>query len=49
MLVDALETAEETRRVSLTAFTMGYHTRLGASSDVLSLGADEIRLILEMV
>jgi hypothetical protein len=49
MLVEALKNAEETRMVALTAFAMGNHMRLGASSTVFGLGADEIRLILDHV
>ena len=49
MLVEALRNAEETRMVALTAFAMGNHMRLGASSTVFGMGADEIRLILDHV
>ena len=49
MLKQALATAEKTRMTALTAFAMGNHGRLGASSTVLSLGNDEIRLILDHV
>jgi len=49
LLERALATAEETRMTALTAFAMGNHSRLGESSTVLSLGSDEIRLVLDLV
>ena len=47
--VAALLLAEETRRVTWGAFTMGQHARLGAGSRVMTLHPELVKMILDRV
>jgi ankyrin repeat protein len=49
MLRAALLHAEEARRATLEAFTMGQHARLGAASRILPLAPEVVQMIMDRV
>jgi hypothetical protein len=48
-LRDALVHAEQSRRVILEEFTMGYHARVGAASHIVALTPDVMQMIINAV